>query len=274
MISLYKEKGKEWLDRLDLLIEQLSRKWNLTDLKPVENMTYHYVAKATRNRQMVVIKIGLDQDVLNAEIAALKHFNGRGCIRLIDHINGSILLEQAMPGMTLRSLYPQFMEDVMDHYINVVDSLPKVYSNNFQQISDWLKGLDDFKSDRISNDLIQKAIHLKNELLNTMHEPYVIHGDLHLDNILSHQNQWICIDPKGIVGDKSFEMAAFDFISSHEIGDADTMNERILILASKAQIDRERLAQWVYVRLILSAVWFCEDNKDPSWAIQLAHLVK
>ena len=45
------------------------------------------------------------------------------------------------------------------------------------------------------------------------------------------------------------------------------------MLADKLQLNPERLAKWVFVRLILSAAWFIEDNGDPYWSITLANHV-
>jgi len=30
--------------------------------------------------------------------------------------------------------------------------------------------------------------------------PVLLHGDLHQDNILSHGDDWLVIDPKGVIG--------------------------------------------------------------------------
>lgn len=45
----------------------------------------------------------------------------------------------------------------------------------------------------------------------------VLYGDLHHDNILQNNDTWVVIDPKEVVSEPEFEMAAFDFISSDEI---------------------------------------------------------
>lgn len=71
----------------------------------------------------------------------------------------------------------------------------------FRHISDWLNAIDNASSDYIPNDLLTKARQLKNDLLRTMGTPLFLHGDLHLDTIVASGKQWLCIDPKGIVGD-------------------------------------------------------------------------
>lgn len=40
------------------------------------------------------------------------------------------------------------------------------------------------------------------ELLLSQGEPVLLHADLHHYNILQHQDTWIAIDPKGVVGER------------------------------------------------------------------------
>ena len=79
------DKGKDWLNQLSSIIEPLSNHWSLTDIKPVNNMSYNYVALATQNNSTpVVLKICCDEQLIANEYKALKHFDGRGSIRVLD----------------------------------------------------------------------------------------------------------------------------------------------------------------------------------------------
>nr|WP_302473958.1 aminoglycoside phosphotransferase family protein [Legionella sp. PL877] len=104
-----------------------------------------------------------------------------------------------------------------------------------------------------------------------------LHGDLHHDNILKHGNGWLSIDPKGVVGEAEFEIAAFDFMYISELTSTkDVKNvfaKRLELLAQKSGLDAQRIKDWLFVRLILMAAWLTEDNGDPSWAIKLAELI-
>lgn len=49
-------------------------------------------------------------------------------------------------------------------------------------------------------------------------KPFIfLHGDLHQDNILKQGNGWLAIDPKGVIGEAEFEIAAFDFMYIREL---------------------------------------------------------
>lgn len=283
VVNILGENGKKWIANLPGTIEILADYWNLSHLVPVDNMSFNYVAKAIDNsNQAVVLKIGFDTSVIADEKRALTYFDGNASIRLIDYNEkyNALLLQQATPGTTLKSLYPANDKFVIDCYVDTVQKLlnkPLNSKNGFRYISDWLKMLDGFKSDKLPEYLLKKAIYLKNTLLASMKTEIVLHGDLHQDNILKDNDRWLAIDPKGIIGEPEFEIAAFDFIHDTELtNNLDTKKlflNRMNIIAERSNLSAERIKNWTLVRLILSAVWHIEDNGDPGLSIKLAEML-
>ncbi len=283
ILNIYGAKGKAWLMELPIIIKSLSDHWHLTDLQPFKNLTYHYVAKGLREKNFpVVLKIGLDQTSITREIAALNYFAGNASVKLLDchmpHL--SLLIASAEPGITLKTYYPENVERVMDSYIATMKKLHAKLlpvKHNYSHINDWLISIDNIGAGQIDTHIFHKAIYLKNELLATLSTSIFLHGDLHLDNILKDGNSWVAIDPKGIVGDAEFEMAAFDIISRSELENISDIQPifvaRINKLAEKANLDKTRLKKWIFIRLVLSAAWSIEDNDDPSWALNLAKII-
>lgn len=124
---------------------------------------------------------------------------------------------------------------------------------------------------------MHKAKQLKLNLLNSLKNEYLCHGDLHLENIIQNRNEWLAIDPKGIIGEMAFEAAAFDLLSNDELSDSSTTElkivNRVKQLSTALDIDPNRLLQWIFLRIIISAQWFVEDNGDPSRVLKLAQHV-
>lgn len=282
-INILGEKGSAWIEALPTIIKALSDQWALKNITPVENMSYNYVAKAIRSDgQSIVLKIGFDKQVIVDEKQALAYFDGNAAIRLLDYDEkyNALLLDQAIPGTTLKSFYPAQDEFVIDCYVNTVKRLLSKSMNSpyrFRHVRDWLKAIDKVKSNLIPNSLLQRAIDLKNSLLSTMTKEIVLHGDLHHDNILQNNDTWVVIDPKGIVGEPEFEIAAFDFIHADEMKDGidikKLFHQRLNLIAEKSQLSAERIKDWIFIRLILSAVWHVEDNGDPIKAVNLAEVL-
>lgn len=282
MENIYGNIGIKWITDLPFTVDKLRNFWNLRNVQPVSNMSFHFVAKAvTESNQSVVLKIGIDKKVIDNEMSVLKFFDGRAAVKLIDYNEqyNALLIHQAIPGNSLKSVYPEQSEYVMDEYIKTVNKLHKfklLANSSFPHIKEWLVALDQVSSDKIPVNLLNQAIQLKNNLLQTSRNEILLHGDLHHDNVLLNGNEWIVIDPKGVVGEVEFELAAFDFIHSSELNKNNLESlflERIKLLSMKARLDCQRLKGWVFVRLILAAAWSIEDKDNPTWAINLAELL-
>lgn len=168
----------------------------------------------------------------------------------------------------------------MDCYVKTMQTLHNKtipQAHNFRHMNDWLQAINEQSSDQIPKELLTRAIDLKNKLLSSPAKQFVLHGDLHHDNILKHGDDWILIDPKGIIGEEEFEIAAFDFISDIELNGNQNIknlfNARCKLIANKSKLDMERIRNWVFVRLILSAVWYIDDNGDPCKVLNLAKII-
>jgi len=284
IINIHGKQGEEWIANLPTTINALTSHWNLHHLTPMDNMTFNYVAKAiTNTNQPVVLKISCDEKSITNEIQALKYFDGNGSIQFIDYHSKyhASLLQQAIPSTTLKVLYPTQVEYVMNSYI---DTMKKLHSkhlpgkHSYQHIGDWLRAIDGLTPNKpCPAHLLEKALSLKNALLASMTTQVFLHGDLHHDNILKNGDEWLAIDPKGIVGEPEFEIAAFDFMYVRELAGnlnaKDIIESRVNLLAQKSGLDAKRIKDWVFVRLILMAVWHIEDNGDPGWAIKLAEKI-
>lgn len=275
--------GQSWLETLPDLLLTLKKKWELSDLKPIPNMSYHYVAKAIQHSNSpVVLKIGCDKQLMLREATTLEYFHGIGAVKIVafaENFN-ALLLEQAIPGHSLKSLYPLEMDRVMNAYATVVHNinrrpLQKNEKEPFFALAKWLEAFDKAEASIIDPKILQIAKNRREALLSTIKYPKLLHGDLHLENILENQGKWICIDPQGVIGEIEFEVAAFDIFSLSEIQTASTnlFLDRIDKLAVATNLASDRLKDWFFVRLVLSAVWSIEDKGDPSKALKLAALL-
>ncbi|ODN43515.1 hypothetical protein BGC07_12050 [Piscirickettsia litoralis] len=122
---------------------------------------------------------------------------------------------------------------------------------------------------------MSKAKKLKNNLLGSIKEEIVLHGDLHHDNVIHHKDRWLAIDPKGVLGEREFEVAAFNFIHQSELSQeniSELFLYRVDRLANRLNLDSQRIADWVFVRLVLAVCWMVEDNNDPTRFIKLIEL--
>jgi streptomycin 6-kinase len=270
------EKGKKWLAKLPNIIQNLAEMWQLEEIKPVDNLSWNYVATAICGNEEVVLKISFQQDLIYDEMRCLKLWNGNGAIKLLYYNSqyNTMLLQKAIPGTSLKYTDLSFEEKAIIH-ANIAFRLKqnKAIKEKFTHVSKWLEAIDRLKDSGVKPEIIKLAKEIRSQIMNIKLEEYLCHSDLHLDNILQHDENWFAIDPKGIIGPKEFEIAAFDIIEKNEMGD-DNLQEKILqrvtILAALSEVKVQHLVNWYFLRCMMSVQWFIEDRGDPDFSIKLS----
>ncbi len=219
IVGAFGEEGVLWLQHLPSILDSLTSRWAITIMDPFEDMAYNFVAPAIReDGSEVVVKVGVPHRELRTEIAALRIFNGRGVARLVEALpeSGAFLLERLEPGDPVLHLGDD--ESATSIASEVMRQLWKsgVQEGEFPSVSDWASGLQKLR-DRFdggtgpfSKSLIETAESLFRDLLSSMDEVTLLHGDLHHWNILSAEREpWLAIDPQGVIGEPAYEVGAW-----------------------------------------------------------------
>lgn len=209
---------------------------------------------------------------MKREAFALKCFAGCGAVKLLAADEGMLLLEQAMPAISLKSYFPDKEMDAIHIACKVMKKLHQAEppeSNNFPHIKDWLWALD--KEWDLPSDYLQNARKLRDHLFQTAGPDILLHGDLHHDNILKNGEDWIVIDPKGVMGDPAYEVGAFirnpipDLIRQQKA--REIIQNRIPIFSDSLDISPSRISDWCFVQAVLAWIWALEDGCDTLyWA--------
>ena len=223
VIATWGEQGRQWLQRLPTVLDGLTKKWSLSAVSSVCNMSYNYLALAQQDDKPVALKVSCDAKLIAGEYQALMHFAGTGAIKVIDVDKQyhALLLEQAIPADLLKKNYLSHIEQTIVVYSGVAKLLikPLDEKTDYPHMRDWCKTLDRVTDSRIKRQWLVKAKRLSDKLLNSVEQAYLCHADLHLENIISHKGHWLAIDPKGVIGELAFEAAAFDLITDAEAQD-------------------------------------------------------
>ncbi|MBM2849574.1 MAG: aminoglycoside/hydroxyurea antibiotic resistance kinase [Anaerolineales bacterium] len=288
MVELYKAAGVQWLDRLPAMIADCERRWSLTVQPPFPNLSYNYVAPAVRaDGTDAVLKVGFPNPELMAEIEALRLCEGRGMVQLLeaDRERGALLLERLKPGIMLSTLTDD--EKATSIAAGVMRQLwrPVPPEHSFPPVAKWAAGLRRLRehfggaTGPFPARLVEEAETLFSELISSMVEPMLLHGDLHPENILAAERQpWLALDPKGLVGEPAYEVGALlrnpipQLLAAPQPGRI--LARRIDQLAEELGFDRARLRGWGLAQAVLSAWWSVEDH-GHGWegAIACAELL-
>ena len=70
--ELYGNAGQKWLAKLPALQAKWALKYQLTDLKPIANMSFNYVASGDQNKTPIVLKLGFNEKAMANEAAAFE----------------------------------------------------------------------------------------------------------------------------------------------------------------------------------------------------------
>ena len=278
--TTFPEDGPQWLEQLPDLVSDCAHRWRLSIGKPFGNLSYNYVLQVTlEDGTPAVLKAGVPRPEIGREIAAMELYNGRGAAKLLaaDAELGILLLEQLQPGSVLH----QAVDD--DQATRIAAQLmqtlwrPAPSTLPFRPLKQWTRALNRINEQTTPLPwiLVDKAQKLFAELFTSTDREVVLHGDLHHENILKSGQQWLAIDPKGIVGDPYYEPAPFLYNPLkilYEDNAKQRLNRRIDILAETLNFDRTRLATYGFCQCILSAAWSIEDHHDWSYTIHCAEL--
>ena len=282
------EMGREWLESLPSLIIECRERWSLKLGKPFDNLSYNLVIPCRSSEGAdVVLKLGVPCPELLTEASALSLFDGRGAVRLLaqDAISGALLLERAMPGTPLYKLQGDL--EATRTAARLMKSLWRepTAEHSFPSLEVWFRAFARLRSSLdgatgpFPPEIIASAERTFKELNGSSARAVVLHGDLHHENILrSERDVWTAIDPKGICGDRGYEIGSF-MLNQLPDGAAEMvlreiLKRRLSIFSDELKMSRERLAGWAFCHAVLSAVWSFEESAEWQDTIRLAQILE
>ncbi|WP_287007562.1 aminoglycoside phosphotransferase family protein [Legionella sp.] len=270
ILSIYGEQGKKWLAELPSIRQELADLWQLSELKPVANLSYNYVLEGFQKDRPIILKLSLDTVVLSNEAKTLRAFNSPFVVDVLAEKTGALLLQRAVPGYSLKSYWPNQEKEAVEITCKLISQLaqaPLPEKKTFPSISQWLSILD--KEWDIPESYLQKSKEFRDYLLKTSSELRLLHADLHHDNILKNGKNWLVIDPKGVLGELCYEVAAFIRNPIPDLLESETVwriiDDRITRFASCLKLDPKRIRQWCFVQAVLAWCWSIEDGLDTSY---------
>jgi streptomycin 6-kinase len=273
-IQLRGEAGAAWLERLPSLIADCERRWRIKVGPPFPGLWVNWVAPADCiDGTPTVLKLSFPGDKeFRTEAEALRLFEGRGAARLLrlDLDRGAMLLERCEPGVPLGSV-----EDDAQATSIAADVMKRLWrpvpdDHSFPLVSEWAQGLARLRrrfgggTGPLPTRLVEEAEALFDELLASQAESVLLHGDLHHLNILSaHRQPWLAIDPKGVVGEPAYDVAALlhnpvELLEAPRPGGL--LERRVEILTEELGLDRARVRGWGVSQAVLAAYWGLEDS--------------
>ena len=276
--GIYGKEGETWLSHLPQIVRSFEEAWGVSHLTPVKNLSYNYVLKGARGKAPIILKLSLDFDGLEREAAALKAFANYCAVRVLNQKKGALLLERAVPGTSLKEIFPEKESMGLEVAIQTIRQLhqaPVPQGHSFPKLTDWLRTLDkDFPS--IPLFYLKTARSLRDKLLATTKESVLLHGDLHHENILQDGAGWVLIDPKGIVGDPVYEAGSFirnPILPLLNLPEAEKIIDlRIQAFSEAFDWEKKRIEEWCFVQAVVAWTWALGDKGESIFFQQLTDI--
>ena len=273
---------------LDVLLEDLAERWELELGGSLGDLDTGPWGATRAADEPVVLRLSDPSEGFAGAVQSLIHWDGNGAVTLIDHDpRGVLLLERALPGTPL--LEEPDEDAAMYLAAGVLERLwipdPGGIDTVADEVGRWAETLarrNRAEGMPVDHDLIDEATKLLRELAPSQGEPVVLHGDLHLGNVLAAQRQpWLAIDPKPLIGEREFDVTALIRDKQEElVADSDAGRERVQhrfdLLSERLGCDRERLKSWSVAIMVDYALWCFEvdDNELATQQVATARILQ
>ena len=189
----------------------------------------------------------VDQETAQ-EAAALRHWAGKGAVRLLEDEPGALLLERLQAG---QSLDRQPLEAALEVSASLLRRLSIPATTEFLEMGAYTRELFALARARWS----ELGKPFAEEWLLPPPDPardLLVNQDLHYANVLAGEREpWLVIDPKPLRGDPEFGLAPLLWNRFEE----GKISERFEQLVRLAGLDRQRALKWSCFRVMEYWLW-------------------
>jgi streptomycin 6-kinase len=260
--------------------------WDLSNPQLLTQTRTSHIYTVTHDTETVVLKLLCSSETEEQRGAlALCYFDGHGAVRLLRYDEGAHLMEYAA-GDELVTLVERGEDETaartIAQVITQLHSVPQdAPRDGLVPLERWFGALfTKAAADRqagITSIYVRSAA-LSARLLADQREVRVLHGDIHHRNIRQSSRGWLAFDPKGLVGERTYDCA--NTLCNPVIPELVHNETRLLtnaaILADTLTLDLSRVLAFTYMYACLNASWWLRigGNDIVQWALNVAVIIE
>jgi streptomycin 6-kinase len=267
------ERGEQWFDDLPRIIQELERKWDVSVGAPFPGIEYNFVAEAiSHDGTAVVIKIAPPFEIVEiyGEAKYLRLHCGSGVIKLLeeDRERKAVLLERAIPGKALHEHFAGNPIDCIDPAIDVLKrslQSPPADMSDVPTLDEWFGRFETrFRGSGFPEEFAMRAIGIYRRLSANNVAKLYIHGDFHPGNVVTAtREEFLIIDPKGIVGHVGYDVAVFlinlERWQRTNANRTALLDESIRRFGEGFGLSQQEVREWVFATVVIGDWWNFED---------------
>lgn len=254
--------GGEWLRRLPALIEVQCSTWHLTIDGAVLHGSNALIVLVRRGDEPAALRLAPPGDDVAAETAALRHWNGRGTVRLldVDLESGASLLERldhtrsllheplgeaaGVLGGLARTLAVPAPESV-ESTRHIAVEAPELFTRQWRELGE-----------PVPRRLLDAAIAEAETLAARDGGSLSVDGDLHFEQVLAGgRAPWTVVDPVLLQGDPEYDIARVLWTRLDELANDREIGQIFDIFVDAAEVPSDRARSWAIVRSMSYLLW-------------------
>jgi streptomycin 6-kinase len=265
--------------------------WNLSNPQLLTQTMTSHIYTVTHETETVILKVfSASEKEEQRGAAALRYFDGHGAVSLLRYDDGAHLMEYAA-GDELVTLVERGEDENATRIIaQVIQQLHSVPQNapfdGLLTLDHWFGELfNKAEADRQAGieSIYVRSASLTKRLLAHPREVRVLHGDIHHRNIRQSPRGWLAFDPKGVVGERTYDCA--NTLCNPAMPELVHNETRLLtnaaILADTLDIEVSRVLAFTYAYACLNtSQWLLRIGMDDvtediiQWYLKVAMIIE
>jgi streptomycin 6-kinase len=264
--------------------------WDLSNPRLLSKTMTSHIYTVVHDSEVVVLKLlsASEADEQRGALA-LRYFDGRGAVRVYRYDDGAQLMEY-VSGDALVTLVEHGEDEkatrIIAQVIKQLHSVPQdAPKDGMVMLDRWFEALFvRAAADRqVGNESIfERGASLAEQLLTDQQEIRVLHGDIHHYNIKHSPRGWLAFDPKGVVGERTYDCAnaLCNPVMPELVHNETRLLNNAAILADALELELERVLAFTYVYACLNASWWTQlsDRKGAEdivqWHLDVAKIIE
>jgi streptomycin 6-kinase len=260
--------------------------WELSSPQLLTQTRTSAIYTVTHGAERVVLKLLSPSETEEQRGAlALRHFAGHGAVRLLRHDQGAQLMEYAA-GDELVTLVERGEDEratgIIAQVIAQLHSAPQdAPRDGLLPLEPWFRAL--FAKATLDRQagvesIFVRGAALAEELLAQQRDIRVLHGDIHHYNIRQSPRGWLAFDPKGLVGERTYDCAntLCNPVYPELVHNEARLLRSAAILAESLALDQWRVLAFTYAYACLNASWWVQLGGDDivRWSLDVAAIIE
>ena len=260
--------------------------WEISNPRLLARTRTSYIYTVTRRAETFILKLLSSSETEEQRGAiSLRYFDGHGAVRLLQQDEGAQLMEYA-DGDALVTLVEggedQRATRIIAQVISQLHDVPQdAPYDGLVPLDRWFGALfAQATADRQagSESIFVRGAAVATQLLANPRDVRVLHGDIQHYNIRQSPRGWLAFDPKGLVGERTYDCA--NTLCNPGIPEIVFDESRLLtnaaILAEMLALNRWRILAFTYAFACLNASQWLQlgGNDIVAWYLKVAEIIE